>query len=70
MIRGLVPPIAGYLSYLIFQTTFVWSKIFSIIATIVGVTLGCFVQLYYETSTGEFKATGMGILVLLASAFT
>jgi len=70
MIRGLVPPIAGYLSYLLFKAHFTSGKIVSIFVTIVGILLGCFVQLYFETKADEFKTTGIGILMLIISAFT
>jgi drug/metabolite transporter (DMT)-like permease len=70
MIRGLVPPIAGYFSYLMFDTKFSGSKIMAMVVSITGISLGCFVQLYYETQDGKFAATGYGIMVLLMSAFT
>lgn len=49
MIRSLVPPLAGYMSYLLFDTSFSVKKVLAMIITVVGVLLGCFVQLYYET---------------------
>lgn len=70
MIRGLVPPIAGYFSYLMFDTKFSSEKIFAMLLSITGIALGCFVELYYEAQAGRFAATGYGIMVLLMSAFT
>ena len=70
MIRGLVPPIAGYFSNLMFGTHFSYKKVFALIVTMVGVALGCFVELYYEAQEGAFQATTVGIIILISSAFT
>jgi len=70
IIRGIVPAIVGYLSMLLFKTTFSNVKIIAVFITFIGISLGCFVQLKYETTTESFKATGFGILVLIFSAFT
>jgi drug/metabolite transporter (DMT)-like permease len=70
MIRSLVPPIAGYMSYLLFDTSFSVTKVLALIITVVGVFMGCFVQLYYETVEGSVETTAMGILFLSLSAFT
>ena len=70
MIRSLVPPIAGYMSFLLFNTTYSPKKIAALMITVIGVLLGCLVELLAETESGEFKTTGFGILILLLSAFT
>jgi len=70
MIRGLVPPIAGYLSYLLFNVNFSSKKILALVLSLTGITMGCFVQLYYETQAEMFKATGIGIFLIIVSAFT
>lgn len=68
MIKGLVPPIAGILGYFMFGAKFSWYKIGAIGLTIVGIMLGCLVQLYYETQNGTFRAGGLAIMLILLSA--
>lgn len=53
-----------------FGTAFSWSKVLALFLTVIGVSMGCFVELYFETSEGEFKATTSGILILFMSAFS
>lgn len=43
MIRGLVPPIAGVFSHMMFGTSFSQWKILAMTMSIFGVSLGCFV---------------------------
>ena len=43
MIRGLVPPITGTLSWILFGMHFSTVKIVAIVLTITGVAIGCFV---------------------------
>jgi drug/metabolite transporter (DMT)-like permease len=43
MVRGLVPPIAGYMSYLLFNTHFSIYKMMALVISIIGVAMGCFV---------------------------
>ncbi len=70
MIRGMIPPIAACLSYFLFNRKFGINKILAISVTILGITLGCFVQMYYQTEEEAKKSTIIGILLLVLSAFT
>ena len=70
MIRGLIPPIAGILSFVAFDTKFSFKKVLALILTVTGVILGCYVELEKEISSGTFTSSGYGILCLVFSAFT
>lgn len=48
MIRGLVPPTAGYMSYILFGRKFSWAKLTAILLACTGVTLGCMLEVYNE----------------------
>jgi hypothetical protein len=70
MIRCLVPPITGVLSYYLFNARFSNYKLIAVAISITGVLMGCLVQFFYETSSGQFKSTGFAIMLLIFSAFT
>jgi len=43
MIKGLIPPMTGYMSYLLFQREFSIEKIAAILTSLTGIVLGCLV---------------------------
>ena len=44
MIKGLVPPTAGYMSYVLFGRKFSWAKLLSIVIASTGVSIGCWLE--------------------------
>lgn len=48
MLRALVPPACGLMSYFLFNRHFSCNQMFALSITLTGVLIGCFIQLFKE----------------------
>ena len=70
ILRGLIPPIAGFTSAFMFNRSFSLKKNAAVLITVTGILLGALGSIIFAAEDNDDKSTPLGIILLLISTLT